>query len=121
LSTNPNHQKGEQAMITLSPFAPKHHTPGPWAVDPEKPTEIVASDGAAIASTDFFGDGAATAVEANAAFIVRACNAHGDLVAALEFVRMTFADMETSKRKGYYTECPKIVAAAIAKAAGGAP
>jgi hypothetical protein len=38
------------------------------------------------------------------------------MLEALEFVRMTFADIEASKRKGYYTECPKIVAAAIAAA-----
>jgi hypothetical protein len=38
------------------------------------------------------------------------------MLEALEFVRMTFADIEASKRKGYYTQCPKIVAEAIAKA-----
>jgi hypothetical protein len=38
------------------------------------------------------------------------------MLAALEFVRMTFADLEASKRKGYFTECPKIVAKAIAEA-----
>jgi hypothetical protein len=38
------------------------------------------------------------------------------MLQALEFVQMTFADIEASKRKGYYTECPKIVAAAIAEA-----
>ena len=38
------------------------------------------------------------------------------MLQALEFVRMTFADMEASKRKGYYTQCPKIVAEAIAEA-----
>ena len=38
------------------------------------------------------------------------------MLQALEFVRMTFADMEASKRKGYYTQCPKIVAEAIARA-----
>ena len=38
------------------------------------------------------------------------------MLAALEFVRMTFADIEASKRKGYFTECPKIVAEAIAEA-----
>jgi hypothetical protein len=43
-----------------------------------------------------------------------------DMLDALEFVCMTFADMEASKRKGYYTDCPKIVATAIAKAKGGA-
>jgi len=29
---------------------------------------------------------------------------------------MTFADTEASKRNGYFTECPKIVARAIAEA-----
>jgi hypothetical protein len=43
-----------------------------------------------------------------------------EMLEALEFVDMTFADIEASKRKGYYTECPKIVAAAIARAKGGA-
>ena len=38
------------------------------------------------------------------------------MLQALEFVQMTFADIEASKRKGYYTDCPKIVAAAIAEA-----
>jgi hypothetical protein len=38
------------------------------------------------------------------------------MLEALEFVRMTFADIEASKRKGYFTECPKIVAKAIAGA-----
>jgi hypothetical protein len=41
------------------------------------------------------------------------------MLAALEFVRMTFADIEASKRKGYFTECPKIVAKAIAEATPG--
>ena len=31
------------------------------------------------------------------------------MLEALEFVRMTFVDIEASKRKGYYTQCPKIV------------
>jgi hypothetical protein len=39
-----------------------------------------------------------------------------DMFEALEFVRMTFADIQASKRKGYYTEYSSIVAAAIAKA-----
>ena len=38
------------------------------------------------------------------------------MLQALEFVRMTFADTEASKRNGYFTECPKIVARAIAEA-----
>ena len=42
--------------------------------------------------------------------------AAGKMLEALEFVRMTFADIEASKRKGYFTQCPKIVAEAIAEA-----
>ena len=38
------------------------------------------------------------------------------MLQALEFVRMTFADIEASKRKGYFSECPQIVAKAIAQA-----
>jgi hypothetical protein len=38
------------------------------------------------------------------------------MLQALEFVRMTFADIDASKRKGYFTQCPKIVAEAIAEA-----
>lgn len=38
------------------------------------------------------------------------------MLEALEFVRMTFADIDASKRKGYYTACPKVVAEAIAAA-----
>jgi hypothetical protein len=38
------------------------------------------------------------------------------MLQALEFVRMTFADIEASKRKGYFSECPKIVVKAIAEA-----
>jgi hypothetical protein len=55
-------------------------------------------------------------IEPSRAALARARNdASVDLIEALEFVRMTFADIEASKRKGYYTECPKIVAAALAK------
>ena len=38
------------------------------------------------------------------------------MLQALEFVRMMFADIEASKCKRYYTQCPKIVAEAIAEA-----
>ena len=43
--------------------------------------------------------------------------AAGKMLEALEFVAMTFADIEVSKRKGYFARCPKIVAEAIAEAA----
>jgi hypothetical protein len=38
------------------------------------------------------------------------------MLAALEYARMTLADIEVSKRKGYFVEAPKIIAAAIARA-----
>jgi hypothetical protein len=42
--------------------------------------------------------------------------AAGKMLEALEFVRMIFADIEASKRKGYFTQCPEVVAQAIAEA-----
>jgi hypothetical protein len=42
--------------------------------------------------------------------------AAGTMLAALEYVRMTFADPDASERKGYFTQCMKIVAEAIAEA-----
>ena len=67
------------------------HTPGPWHVgeveeiDPEDSQEnginIMSAEGYYIAGViGGFSDGVQ---EANAAFIVRACNAHDELVAAL--------------------------------------
>jgi hypothetical protein len=38
------------------------------------------------------------------------------MLEALEFVSMTFADIEASKRKGYYIDYPKVVAEAVAQA-----
>jgi hypothetical protein len=38
------------------------------------------------------------------------------MLEALEFVSMTFADIEASKSKGYYADCPKVVAEAITQA-----
>jgi hypothetical protein len=39
-----------------------------------------------------------------------------DLVEALEFCKMTLADLEASKRKGYIAEAKKLARAALAKA-----
>lgn len=38
------------------------------------------------------------------------------MLEALEFVRMTFADIEAAKRKGYYSDCPRVVVDAINEA-----
>ena len=98
------------------------HTPGPWVCNDEcliygqvsgdEPEAPFVADCARECAAGQYTE----QEKANAAFIVRACNAHRDMLEALEFVAMTFADIEASKRKGYYTECPKIVADAIAKA-----
>jgi len=94
------------------------HTPGPWqdndagliygqVTDDEDEAPFVCD------CCNEPGSGEYTEREkANARLIAAA----PDMLEALEFVGMTFADMEASKRKGYYTECPKIVAAAITKA-----
>lgn len=98
------------------------HTPSPWEIVP-----TVHSDRVNIFATDprhhqhvgTFVSGSRKDLpvfRANARLIAAA----PELLKALEFVSMTFADIEASKRKGYYTECPKTVAAAIAKATGGA-
>ena len=93
------------------------HTPGPWDfchVPGEYGHVITIEEGEiAEAFSEAVGDEQAVA---NARLIAAA----PEMLEALEFVRMTFADIEASKRKGYYTECPTIVAAAIAKAKGGA-
>src|SRR6516165_543890 len=97
------------------------HTPAPWET-----LEII--DGISIKDsrnvTIAYCDDATDAdeieiTEAETTANARLIAAAPDMRAALEFVGMTFADIEASKRKGYYTECPKIVAAALAKAESG--
>jgi pyrroloquinoline quinone (PQQ) biosynthesis protein C len=95
------------------------HTSGPWRTfDAFTDVEIVTDRPTANETESIVQFKGQSNARANAAFIVRACNSHADLIQALEFVSMTFADMEASERKGYLTECPKIVAAALAKAEG---
>lgn len=79
-------------------MAEREHTPGPWIIDPAYPSEVQTSDLNTICSVwHAHAAGETITVRgvlecsleesaANAAFIVRACNAHDDLVAALEAV-----------------------------------
>ncbi|MBV9483804.1 MAG: hypothetical protein JO249_24110, partial [Acidobacteria bacterium] len=98
--------KGNQAMTQTA-----QHTPGPWqAITTATRFTVNDKDGFPVLRIN----GGMVPVEANARLIAAA----PDMLDALEFVRMTFADIEASKRKGYYVECPKIVDAAIAKAEG---
>lgn len=96
------------------------HTPGPWDLyNPHRSAQYVdqiISDGEYRSIFRIHHDDGIvqSEAEANAKLIAAA----PDMLEALEYVRMTLADIEASKRKGYYTTCPKIVAAAIAKAEG---
>lgn len=113
----------------------KHeHTPTPWycwggAVyrdpDQDNPTAPIAF---------MCRDERATAAEiypverdANAQFIVRACNAHADLLAALEMLLAEHAEMNADLREigkgrnvdGAHPDCPADIAAcAVARARG---
>jgi hypothetical protein len=76
-----------------------NRTPGPWSAASEYKLNsflISGADGVYIASCDGESkDGAQDKVEneANAAFIVRACNAHDELVAALRDAEQWISDM----------------------------
>jgi len=89
------------------------HTPGPWKVK-DYYSIIFPDDGSDIAKVSLRPDNRGDYLEsvANAHLIAAA----PEMLDALEFVAMTFADIEASERKGYFAECPKIVSAAIAKA-----
>jgi len=96
------------------------HTPGPWS---DNDNGLILGDldnyrheAPFVADVCISPDAYTDRERANCRLIAAA----PDMLAALEFVSMTFADIEASKRKGYYTECPKIVAAVITKATGGA-
>jgi hypothetical protein len=68
------------------------HTPGPWKVDPSTAFNeaLISARGVEIGLL-YCSDGADDETElpgiANAEFIVRACNAHDELVAALQMVQ----------------------------------
>ena len=109
---------------------PSQHTPAPWEVQPCQAnhgdtTVIVAPnelDGVIceIWSPAWDDDVQLTPDQHRDRANARLIAAAPDMFEALDFVAMTFADMEASERKGYLTECPRIVAAAIARAKGGA-
>lgn len=58
------------------------HTPTPWSVSTKCPVAVENEDGAIILIIAATGD--IDQGQSDAAFIVRACNAHKDLVTALE-------------------------------------
>src|SRR5262249_30728064 len=58
--------------------------------------------------------------EANAEFIVNACNSHLAMLTALEWQAMAEADPQASRRKGYFDRAREARKSAIAKTKGGA-
>jgi hypothetical protein len=68
---------------------PQERTPGPWRLhDMERATIVAGRPGGEVANcTNGFGD-----QDANAAFIIRACNAHEDMLASLTVIKFKFGD-----------------------------
>lgn len=88
-----------------------HHTPGPWHAEEwtcHAPTTVRAADGVVVAECAT-GRAIDNAI-ADAAFIVRACNSHDDLLAAL---REAVEQLERN-----FITVPENWLAAIAKAEG---
>ena len=89
-------------------------TAGPWEV---KGRYVFGNNGNRTVA-DCGSNGSYELTEANAAFIVQACNAHDDLVAALRALREVVGWLNVTP-EGYETVPPHIVAearAALAKA-----
>lgn len=89
----------------------KKHTPLPWVCQ----GNIVTKDGNTIARTPAYRP--ADEETANAAFIVRACNAHDDLVAVVEKLTRLFAP-RTEMSLHLKIEVWNEAIAALAKAKG---
>ncbi len=91
------------------------HTPGPWIavpyLSPKGKALIKSLDGKTITSGPMLTDD-------DAAFIVRACNAHDDMLAALRSIAGTL-DLESFPTKGCMeNRLGSLARAAIAKAEG---
>lgn len=81
------------------------HTPTPWRVGKTSPLFVWGADDSKVAETvpeENYGKARSHAA-ANAAFIVRACNSHDALIAALQLV-VKHAD---------FSQCPLDVEAAV--------
>jgi len=92
------------------------HTPGPWRIDAPAGSVIIGPDEIDVALT-FAGSGfrELETDEANAEFIVRACNSHDELLAALQRV----ADWIFNIDGDCVADAQAWARAAIAKAKGG--
>lgn len=113
------------------------HTPTPWRVDPENPGDIQSHDGttevamvwpARAINIAFTGMGSVASDEIaleNCALIVRACNAHYDILSALrqaqielDEARLLLGSSGLPGTAGIYARAVERVAAVIAKAEG---
>ena len=88
------------------------HTPGPWQ---QEGLTIVVFGRGIIAECPTPQNGGTFDCSANAAFIVRACNAHDDLVAALDLV------CRDQRSGALPTSIQNAITAAIVKATGATP
>lgn len=106
------------------------HSPLPWRVDPSANRGgsgthcgITCEDGEGVFVADIYADCEQlpdAVAEANAEFIVRACNSHHDLIAALKSLR--FGNcwcVQDPELVGQHSELCKRVDAALAKAEEG--
>lgn len=91
------------------------HTPTPWHVAKDDPAAIFNSMGGYVTRIDGNAVQTRAAIEGNAAFIVRACNAHDELVAALAQIARLSAEGEVSANMQY--ALGDIARAALAKVA----
>lgn len=90
------------------------HTPGPWRVDPKAITRVVAGANDTVAVTGCQSD-LIDEWPPNAEFIVRACNAHDEMLAALQEL-LECADAECVSGSSH--EPIERARAVIAKATG---
>lgn len=100
------------------------HTPGPWILEPddevpeaERWTDIqILKEGHGYIAGVHCAEGVHLTSEdfANAAFIVRACNAHEELVNQLRLAQRMLLQTDWRLEEGFMAE----IAAAIAKAEG---
>jgi hypothetical protein len=110
------------------------HTPGPWGINPfTADYEVSGTDAPfpelrqsalrqlgkhkfkAVSVGTKSGQVAIIPLDESNEHNAKLIAAAPDMLEALEYARMTFADLEASKRKGYFVEAPRIIAAAITK------
>lgn len=87
------------------------HTPGPWRTRATKAGVFILGAAGEVVSARFCND---AETELNAAFIVRACNSHAELVTLLELTLPLVSEFQYGKTWGL----ADLIRAALAKAGG---